>query len=204
MIPNCPDCGTNFDTQFNETDPDGQLVYTCDASHAGHGQTYFSAPPADPSLDGVTKPAIKVVKYDLPVTDDLLAPLLKCVFAEDGWTEFGVIEHRLHQLAPDVFAGHVRAQGHRMFSPKTPTASGARVSTALTRLQKEGHLVEENRKSTGEAWEHSPRISFWALAPVAEDTSTLTWADFCKHEGRPDGWTDADKANLTSPSQGVE
>ena len=65
MIPNCPDCGTNFDTQFNETDPDGQLVYTCDASHAGHGPTYFSAPPADPSLDGVAKPGIKVVKYDL-------------------------------------------------------------------------------------------------------------------------------------------
>lgn len=204
MIPNCPDCEHNFDTQFTETDPDGQLVYTCDASHAGQGPTVFSAPPAGPPMDDVPESETKVVKYDLPVTDDLLDPLLKCVFAEDGWTEFGVIEHRLHQLAPEVFAGHVQAQGHRMFGPKPTTASGARVSTALTRLQKQGHLVEEYRTSSGHAWEHSPHISFWAVAPLAENASTLSWTDYCTREGRPHSWTDADRADLTSPSQGVE
>ena len=204
MIPNCPDCKTNFDAQFTGTDADGQMAYACDASHTGHGPTFFSAPLADPVTATVAKTAVKSVKYDLPVTDDLLDPLLKCVFADDGWTEFGVIEHRLHQLAPEVFAGHVFAQGHRMFGPKETTASGARVSTALTRLAKQGFLVEDYLKSSGDAWKHSSLISFWALTPLAEHAGTLTWAAYCKQEGRPNGWTDADRAGLTSPSQGIQ
>lgn len=191
------------DAQLPPTlNPDGDLVFTCTNLHDGAGPHVFvrlTTPDPTPNANG-SRPA----RSTETLTDDLLEPLRHCVLAEDGWTEFGVIERRLHTLAPDVFARHVADSGHRMFGPKPSTASGNRVSTALSRLAAQGHLINREDHSTGAAWRHSPLISYWLVRPDGNTAKTLTWDQYCQDTARSDDWIDDDLAGLTSPAQGVD
>jgi hypothetical protein len=184
--------------------PDGNLVFTCMNSHDGTGPYVFIRPTLPDQTPKASGPSI--LRSTATLTDDLLKPLGHCVHAEDGWTEFGVIERRLQALAPDVFARHVADSGHSMFGLSTGsgTASGNRVSTALSRLAAQGHLINREGHSTGIAWKHSALISYWLVQPDGQADKTLTWEQHCKDTGRSDAWTDADRAGLTSPAQGVQ
>jgi len=168
--------------------------------HAGSGPHIFIRKTVQPPAGGV----VSQPRNEQTLTDDLLGPLQRCVLAADGWTEFGVIERRLQAIEPDIFARHVAERGHRMLGPKETTASGARVSTALTRLAAQGqHLTHREGRSTGAAWKHSALISYW-LVTGGDTTKTLTWQQYCTDTGRSDDWTDADRAGLVSPAQGLQ
>ncbi len=205
-VPACPSCAHNFDANFDFTDADGRAVYRCDASHGGSGSLTYQAPPTatSPSNGGSPTAAGNTVATDELLTEDLREVLLGCIRPEDGWTEFGVIEYRLGQQHRDIFARHVRERGHVMFGHRRSTASGSRVSMALRGLARAGLIEHGNRPSTGEGWKQTSPISYWALTPVAADAPTLTWAAFCSELGRPTGWTDEDRAGLTSPLQSLE
>lgn len=204
-VPACPVCAHNFDANFDFTDADGQAVYRCDASHGGTAAlTYQASPPvSSPTDSGTANQGGASVVTDELLTENLREVLLNCIAAEDGWTEFGVIEYRLSQQHRDIFARHVRDSGHEMFGHRRSTASGSRVSMALRHFERAGLLEHRKGPSTGEGWKQTSQISYWVVTPVAADAPTLTWAAFCAVLGRPTGWTDEDRAGLTSPLQGV-
>ena len=198
----CPKCFKD-DAQLPPTlNPDGDLVFCCTRDHDGAGPHVFIRETTPAQLTNTHTPSVP--KPTETLTDDLLEPLGHCVLAEDGWTEFGVIERRLQALAPDVFARHVAESGHRMFGPKRSTASGNRVSTALSRLAAQGYLTNREDHSTGAAWKHSPLVSYWLARPDGDQAKTLTWERYCQDTKRSDAWTDADRAGLTSLAQGVQ
>lgn len=189
----CSKCFRDEDVQQPVRLDDGSYQYTCNANHGGDGPHVWSKRLEDlvlPTRNGSSGEA---------ETDDLLDPLLKVFANEDRWLEYGVVEYKLRQLAPFVFARHVAEAGHRMFGDSRETASKNRFSTALSRLEREGRLVHEMRLSTGAAWEHDKVVSYWAKPPAPPASKTLTWTAYCIANGRPDGWTDEDLAGLTPP-----
>jgi hypothetical protein len=201
----CPECYRADDVRVPTLDPDGNLEFVCTDGHGGAGPVVFLRPAraAEPAARSRTA----VVRVDERKTDDLLDPILACIGADDGWVEYGVVEHRLREVAPAIFARHVAEAGHIMFGPKSSTASGVRFAMALRRLADRGVLQGRIDASTGAAWKHDRIISFWRLVPESPDeaarqpTTVLTWAAYCAALGRSDDWTPADRSGLTSPSQ---
>jgi len=196
----CPACQRDDGQGPPVLNPDGNLDFTCTYDHGGRGPVVFTRITPD---DTGRSSGMTAVRDPDTKTDDLLEHLRGCIRAQDGWTEFGVIERRLQDLAPEVFARHVAEAGHRMFGPKSTTASGARVSTALSRLEAQGLLAHDERLSTGAAWKHSRAVSYWLLLPDGDGSRTLTWVQYCIDMARSDGWTDADRAGLSNPLQAI-
>ena len=205
----CPQCHRADDVRPPTLNPDGDLEFVCSDRHAGMGPVVFLrlAQP-DPSASSVPAAERGAVRILEPLkTDDLLEPMRACIQESDGWVEHGVLELRLRQHAPEIFARHVAEAGHIMFGPKRNTASGVRFAMALRRLAAAGQLESDVRRSTGEAWKQSTMIGFWRAVPEGVDaianlaSTTLTWADHCAAAGRSDDWTNADRAGLSSPSQ---
>lgn len=189
----CPVCFRADEVSYPTPAPDGGWELECSAAHDGDGPYAFVVEPVLGRAGG------RMHSVPTGITDDLLQPLQACFRAEDGWLEYGVIEYRLRQLAPEVFARHVREAGHRMFGPKTNTAS-CRISMALRRLRSQGHLDSYISGSTGAAWDGNP-ISYWSRTPDAARARALTWTQFCRVSGRTDDWDDTDRRGLDSPSQ---
>ena len=133
------------------------------------------------------------------VTADLLDPLRACFRDGDAWLEHGVVEHRLRQIAPAVFARHVAEVGHSMFGPASNSAS-KRIAHALRSLRSRGEVHHFTGASTGRAWRGST-IGHWGLDPSRPRTDVLSWARLRAQLGMSDDWTGADRVGLISPTQ---
>jgi len=190
----CTKCFQDDDVQPPKHMGGGQWQYTCTAGHGGSGPHTWSTTVDSSGPSSPKKPTLDAL------TDDLLEPLMEVFQQEDRWLEYGVVEHRLRQIAPEVFARHVAEAGHHMFGAGATTASKNRISPALRRLRQDGKLVSAIRPSTGAAWQHDGVISFWAKPPAPPAGGTLTWVDYCAVLGRPDGWTDNDRDLKDGPS----
>jgi hypothetical protein len=158
------------------------VVYLCDGVHEPRGPHRWSAPLADATGAGAGTPD--------GVTDELLDPLLRCVRRGEPFVEYGIVEYRLRQERPDLFAAHVREAGHTMLAPAVSTASSVRFGVALGRLEREGDLLSMPGAATG-AWRYNGTVRYWARPPAP--TGLISWVDFCTHEGRPAEWTDEDR-----------
>ncbi|WP_432514280.1 hypothetical protein [Kineococcus sp. SYSU DK001] len=134
------------------------------------------------------------------VTADLVDPLRACFRDGEGWLEYGVVEHRLREVAPAVFARHVAEAGHSMFGP-TGNSASRRIAHALRSLRAGGEVHHFIGASTGRAWRGNP-ISHWSLDPSRPRTDVLSWARLRAQLGTSDDWTAADRAGLASPGQG--
>lgn len=160
----CPRCAHDDEGVLPTRTEDGSWQYICPASHDGDGPyvipTQHATWPTTANAHTGSGDA---------ETDDLLDPLMKVFDCEDRWLEYGVVEYRLRQISPGVFARHVNEAHHHMFGDRRETASKNRFKTALTRLSAEGRLVREIRDSTGAAWTQTKRISYWARPAGATD-----------------------------------
>ena len=195
----CERCFTDADMQLPLRTPDGGVTFTCSGSHDGTGPHVWTEYPPAPT-GARTRRAGGARRVEAGVTADLLEPLRACFHEGDGWLEYGVVEHRLRQVAPEVFARHVAEAGHTMFGPATNTASG-RIATALSSLRARGEVHGFIGPSTGRAW-RGDTISHWGLDPALPQGEVLSWARSREQLGLPaDEWTDADRAGLTSPTQ---
>jgi hypothetical protein len=206
----CPQCHRADDVLPPSLNPDGNLEFVCTDKHQGAGPVVFlrmtpSVREVNDSRSSSGGAGVKLVEPR--ITDDLLDPMRACIEPADGWVEYGVLEHRLRERAPEIFARHVAEAGHIMFGPKTSTASGVRFAMALRRLAAAGHLESQIRRSTGDAWKHDNIISFWRAVPEGPDAAstltpnTLTWADYCARLGRSDAWTETDRAGLVDATR---
>lgn len=207
----CPACGNGSNLGRAKFIPGGQLQFTCTGPHADGTTRIFTVSPHPPAAamparasaggSGAGRARQRAAE---PISADLVDPLRACVHQADGWTEYGVIEHRLLQLAPAVLARHVADHGHIALgtSSKGNSASNHRVIPALQQLRSEGLLHSRIAPATGQAWERSGGISYWSLDPHA--TGTLTWAGDCAATGRPDSFSDDDRAALAGHTEGGE
>ncbi len=165
--------------------PDGLVRYTCaDArQHDGHVYVWELSARQATGTAGTAAEG---------VTDELLDPLMRCIGAHEPFLEYGIVEYRLSKVRPDLYAAHIREQGHVMLEPSSVTATNSRFSLALVRLRSEGQLVSITGPATG-AWSYNGQVSYWAR-PGAPGRKSLTWEDFCLSEGREPMWTAADRA----------
>ena len=184
MIRTCPRCFSADDVTYERL-PDRLVRFTCARNHEDADPHHWVE-----ALDAVAFSD----EADAGVTDDLLDPLSACVEVGGPWEEYGIVEYRLRQRFPDLFAAHVRDRGHRMLGPHKITASGVRFAIALGRLADRGELLRTYGPATG-AW--APQeITYWAKPPAPATTSRLTWAQWCIDHGRSPEWTDADRAGF--------
>lgn len=188
----CTNCQDDSQMQLPMSTPDGGVIYTCLDDHRGTGPWVFTVYPAvEPTRTARRTPA-RVENGG--VTRDLLEPLT-AVFAESGpWLEFGVVEARLRDLAPEVFAKHVREAGHTMFGPASHTASG-RLAMALSALRARGVVDGYIGQSTGKAW-RGRTISYWTKHGTTPRTEVLSWVDHREQLGLSDDWNEADRSGL--------
>jgi hypothetical protein len=182
MFMTCPRCFSADDVTYQRL-PDRLVEYHCTGPHDGAGpHTWLStSDKANWKQDVVDG-----------VTDELLEPLLRCVRPGEPFVEYGVVEYRLRVGRPDLFAAHVRDRGHVMLAPGQATASSVRFASALGRLARAGELVSEYGRATG-AWSYNGQVTYWA-SPPAPTGDRVTWSTFCRRLGRPDTWTDEDRA----------
>jgi hypothetical protein len=183
-IQTCPMCFSADEVSMQRL-PDGLVRYTCaDARrHDGHEHVWEltarqAAGTAGTAAEGVT--------------DELLDPLLHCIAVDEPFLEYGIVEHRLSKIRPDLYAAHIRERGHVMLEPSSVTATNSRFVPALVRLRTEGQLIKITGPATG-AWSYNGQISYWAR-PGAAESNILTWEDFCLTESRESMWTAVDRA----------
>jgi hypothetical protein len=186
---------------------EGELEFLCADDHQGAGPVVFFGGTSTCAQEGAPRDANTPEMERL--TDDLMDPMLTCFEEFDGWVEYGVIEHRLREVAPAIFARHVAESGHVMLGPSRETASKNRFGRALRRLCSQGHLEVRMQSSTGAAWQHDRMISYWRRLPIHQGTdvqqsdSVLTWAHYCAAIGREDHWIDSDRVGLVGPAKEV-
>lgn len=182
MFMTCPRCFTVDDVTYRRL-PDKMVQYFCSDQHGGSGEHTWLATQSAASwtLDS----------HD-GVTDELLDPLLRCVRPGEPFVEFGVVEYRLRQDYPELFAAHVRERGHVMIAPGQATASSVRFAAALGRLARSGELVSVYGPATG-AWSYNSQVTYWAVPP-APPGPYLSWVDHCARIGRSAAWTDEDRS----------
>lgn len=185
VIITCPKCFSADDVTFQRL-PDKAALYHCDRNHDGDGPHAWVLSQA--ALNAHVEHAAE------GVTDELLEPLSSCVVAGEPFAEYGVIEYRFRQRFPELFAAHVRDRGHILMGPKTYTASSVRFGVALGRLARAGELLSRYGPATG-AWRYNGQVTYWARPPGAPATP-LTWAAYCKAEGRSPEWTKTDRVGL--------
>lgn len=184
MILTCPKCFNADDVRPPRRLPDGVLHHRCaNEAHGDHEWFTTSGPAAPPAA------------VHNGVTDDLLEPLKQCVRDGEPFVEFGIVEHRLRGMFPDLFAAHVADQGHSMFGSRPYTASSVRFGVALGRLQQAGELVSEYGPATG-AWHYNGQVTYWAKTTAPGRRS---WAEYCAENGRSPEWTDKDRLGLAHP-----
>jgi hypothetical protein len=115
--------------------------------------------------------------------DPYFGPLLACVKVGEPFVEYGIIEWRLRQRVPALFADMIREHGHRQLNPiPTSKTSSAYLAQALGVLGAQGHLERVAGKATG-AWKYNGEVMYWALPPGPPTTNRLTWAAFADHNG---------------------
>ncbi|MBB2903501.1 hypothetical protein FHR75_004343 [Kineococcus radiotolerans] len=190
----CTNCQDDSQMQLPMNAPDGGVIHTCLGDHRGTGPWVFTVHPAVEPTRTVRRSPARVESSG--VTADLLEPLTACFEAGGPWLEFGVVEARLRERAPEVFARHVAEAGHTMFGPASNTASG-RVAMALSTLRARGAVAGFVGKSTGSPW-RGRTISHWCLEGSTPRTEVLSWVEDRAQRGLSEGWTDEDRAGLTA------
>jgi len=190
----CTNCQDDSQMQLPMSTPDGGVIHTCLDDHGGTGPWVFTVYPAvEPTRTTRRSPA-RVENGG--VTADLVEPLT-AIFAEAGpWLEFGVVEARLRERAPEVFARHVRESGHTMFGPTPNTASG-RIAMALSALRARGVVAGFIGHSTGKAW-RGRTISFWTRDAQTSREDVFPWIEHRAALGLTDDWCEADRDGLAT------
>ncbi|MGI4895677.1 MAG: hypothetical protein ACRYF3_11255 [Janthinobacterium lividum] len=188
----CTNCQSDALMQLPMSAPDGGVIHTCLDDHGGTGPWVFTVYPAVEPTRTIRRSPARVEGGG--VTADLIEPLTACFEAGGPWLEFGVVEARLRERAPEVFAKHVAEAGHTMFGPTSNTASG-RVAMALSTMRARGVVDGFIAKSTGKAW-RGKTISHWCLDGKTPRTEVLTWVDYRAEAGMSDDWSEADRAGL--------
>lgn len=195
----CTNCQSDAMMQLPMNTPDGGVLHTCLDDHRGTGPWLFTVYPApEPAKKtAVAKTAARAQPpVSAAVTRDLIDPLTGCFEAGGPWLEYGVVEARLREIAPEVFARHVAEAGHAMFGTTSATASG-RVAIALGALRARGFIEGFVGPSTGGAW-GGKAISHWCMDKRTPRGRILTWADFRAAQGLSADWTDADREGLVA------
>jgi hypothetical protein len=202
----CTNCQSDAMMQLPMNAPDGGVVYTCLDDHRGTGPWVFTVYPT-PVPEKKTAAKRTAAKAEAPktvgagATNDLIDPLTACFEPGGPWLEYGVVEAKLRENAPAVFARHVREAGHTMFGTTSGTASG-RVATALGALRARGFIEGFVAPSTGAAW-GGKVISHWCMDKRTPRGRILTWADYRAGLGLSDDWTDADREGLAPVGRNV-
>ena len=189
----CTNCQDDAQMQLPMSAPDGGVIHTCLDDHGGTGPWVFTVYPAIESTRTVRRTAARVENGG--VTADLLEPLSQVFETGGPWLEFGVVEARLRERAPEVFAKHVAEAGHTMFGPTSNTASG-RIAMALSALRARGTVAGFVGRSTGTPW-RGRTISHWCLDGNTPRTEVLSWVQHREALGLSEDWTDEDRAGLT-------
>lgn len=194
MIVNCPRCWHADEVTAVRAPDAAGFIYTCDfRDRHDDGQPHLWQ--QDPESSE------RAWSGGEGVLDDLYDPLLAVFLLDDPFLEHGVVEARLRQTAPAVFARHVEEAGHVAFGAIRNTASN-RIAMALGVLRAQGRLADRRAPGTG-GWSYNQDIGFWRLAPAPLGTPLLTWADHCAALGRDSEFTDEDRLGLTSQRQAI-
>lgn len=185
MIVTCDKCFSADDVSWQRL-PDKMVRYTCSGSHDGAGPHSF------------VRSAVQVNNYSESVsegvTDELLDPLMACIELGEPLLEYGIVEYRLRQRFPALFAAHVADRGHVLTGATVATASSVRFGVALGRLADSGDLVSVYGPATG-AWKYNGQVTYWARPP--KPSQMQSWVEFCQQIGRDPEWQPEDRQGLT-------
>jgi hypothetical protein len=181
MIEVCPLCGDDYDVTAEGVPAgdagSGLRPFRCrHPQHGGEGFVWFAAPAGLSGKGGGGA--------DLGFAEELgLYDLLPTLLVRgEPWVEYGIVERRLREAEPDVFAELVERYGHiETHGSKTYTASAfiARTLGDLTRPPR-GPLVASC--GTGPAtgfWSYNHQVFYWALPPgppVSDKRTFVEWA----------------------------
>ena len=158
----CPVCG--YDDDVEVVLADEEWVFTCrNTTHP----MFEWRPKATPAGPGTYRSGIG---EELGVYDELLG----CI--DDGFVEYGVIEHRFSVAAPEVYKELVRRYGHTTRGPSKYTAS-AFLGGALGQLWRE-ELVEGRWGPATGYWKYNGQVGCYGPAGTPDDGPILSWATF--------------------------
>ena len=91
--------------------------------------------------------------------------MLECVRENEPWVEYGIIEKRYEETAPEDFKTLLEEYGHRRGPRKSPHFTvSAYLARALGDLREAGLVAHMTGKATGE-WKENGTISYWAKPP---------------------------------------
>lgn len=186
MMEVCPLCGDDYDVAPDAV-PSGDAgvglrPFRC--SHRSHGPDGYVwlAAPLGLSGKGSSGGAELGLAEELGLYEILPALLV----ADEPWVEYGIVERRLREAEPEVFAELVERYGHiETHGSKTYTASAfiARTLGDLTRPPRGSRVA---RCGTGPAtgfWSYNERVFYWALPPGPSSKTQLTFADWATGRG---------------------
>lgn len=157
----CPICGYDDDVRVARVDD--EWVMTC--SSGGHpAYEWRPARPSDP----------RGYRTGLGMELGVYDTLIDCL--TDEMVEYGVVEHRFAQAAPEVYSSLVDRYGHRAVRPSKYTASSF-LGGALGQLWREELVAGVWGPATG-YWSYNSGISAYARPETSEDVPILSWADF--------------------------
>jgi hypothetical protein len=100
--------------------------------------------------------------------------LLGCL--GDGWSEYGVLEHRFAERSREAYDFLVRRYGHTALA-QTKYSASAFLGGALGQLFREGAIRGRWGKATG-YWRYNGQIGTYAPLATADEASVLLWEDF--------------------------
>lgn len=115
------------------------------------------------------------------------ADLLSCIHSDDGWLEYGVVEHRFRQVSPHYIqmchlythSAMNAIRGGRLVDPPQTATISARLARALGQLSNEG-LVSKNWLPATGFWSYNQPISYWAPVPAPPGSERVTWTAFAE------------------------
>lgn len=117
--------------------------------------------------------------------NDVREALLSCLKAGEPWLEYGIVEERYMEVAPQDFAILHEEYGHKFLEPKSKggyTVSGY-LARALGDLREFGQVAHMTDDATG-PWKHNGKISYWAVPPPGPlHNNKLTYAEHSMQQG---------------------
>jgi hypothetical protein len=112
------------------------------------------------------------VAEELGVYDDLL----QCV--HDGFAEYGIVEYRFAEHAPQTYRTLVDRYGHTAFGPKKYTTT-AFLAGALGQLWREQSVLGVSARATG-YWSYNRFAGAYAPPGTPLDSPIASWEDFAR------------------------
>lgn len=168
----CPFCGIDDFVTKVPLGP-GYFEYTC--------SRVPKHPDAKPRVWQGTATDIDTPGLDGPVPyPDVLNALREAVVNQEPWIEYGIVEKRYSEIAPEDFETLREAYGHRILGPsKNPHFTvSAYLAKALGVLRDKGDVGHITGKATG-PWAYNGAISYWAApAPGPSKDKVLTYDEY--------------------------